>query len=130
MKFSYYFEKFLPYYKKYMAKKILYHYKIMITNYLDLPIDDETINSYIFIDKIIERPEILVKILIEFQYEYINYNNIISTKGQRKIRKSLTLWTIYKNPQLLYDFSIKLYTVLKREYNEDSETLEDNLDLD
>ena len=130
MGFSYYFEKFLPYYKKYMAKLILKHYERIIYNYLQplIPIEDSQFQKYIFIDDIIRQPEILIETLYEFQTEFMDNIEIHSSKERKKMRKHMTLRCIYKDPQLLFDFIVKLYETLRNKYECDSELLENKFD--
>lgn len=127
MTLSHYFEKLFPFYKKYLAKKILSHYETILYHYFEplIPKNDIQFRKYIFIDKIIANPSILLEVLITFQNDYIKSCSVMTTKEEKKIIKSLTFFIIYKNPQLMFDFIIKVYNTLYDKYNEeDSEKIE------
>lgn len=104
-------EALLPIYKKHIAKKIIEKYEDLLNEYFisSILISKEEFKKYIFIDKIIEDPTILYKILIDFREEYLQ-------KDDTKLKKNITLTSIYNDSILLMDFVVKIYETLKKEY--------------
>ena len=121
MELQYFLEEFLPFYKKYLIKKIIKQYKIILYNFINpmVSINNHLFIEYIFYNELNMNYEILIKTLSDFNYEFISNENMIFTK---KVRYDFTLKTIHNNPKILYDFCVKLYKILQEKYDLDTES--------